>query len=131
MDPSLVKDEPSDVCTNVFFNGELSHSRLIRYGTARSTDGEGRLLQFSGRRVDMFLEVPWVVLPYPDEEQNPDVPIFADRWNRVNELLGQEADKWGRTGKFDSFRTPTGEYLESLLRLPAPDDAERFSYGGG
>jgi hypothetical protein len=46
---------------------------------------------------------------------------FKDRWDQVNQLLLKEADLWGRTGKYDMFRAPVGEYLAELSKKPIPE----------
>jgi len=122
--PSLENREKEDICVNIFYNGELTHSRLFRALTIRSSTLDEKQPSFSGRRVDTSIEVPWVILPLSQEQDRSEAHehlSFEERWNKVNCFLLQEAGKWGTDGKFDTFRTPMGEYLEELAKKPVPE----------
>jgi len=119
---SLCTNQRLDLCVSVFINGDFQNSRVLRMGT-RTEDGQN----FGGRRIDTYLEAPWVVLPMSEiDTPLQDKPHYArssfeDRWGKVNQLLLKEADQWGRTGKYDMFRNPVGEYLAELSKKPVPE----------
>jgi hypothetical protein len=124
---SLYTNNSQDISINIFYNGEFVSSKVIRYHTLGSLTPEERSQHFCGRRIDTCLEVPFVVLPATQDgaftsDQPPEGSEFEDRWNKVNQLLLTEADEWERTGKYDIFRAPVGEYLEELSKKPVPED---------
>jgi hypothetical protein len=120
---SLCTNQRLDLCVSVFINGDFQNSRVLRLGTR----AEEKHQTFGGRRIDTYLEAPWVVLPMSQiDAPFPDKPnytrsSFEDRWGEVNLLLLKEADQWGRTGKYDMFRNPVGEYLAELSKKPVPE----------
>jgi hypothetical protein len=123
---SLYTNNSLDICVNIFYNGEFVHSKVLRSRTATSYTAEEKTKHFCGRRIDNNHEIPWVVLPVMQDDASivsmpPEYSSFEDRWNRVNQLLSKEADEWGRTGKYDMFRAPVGEYLEELSKKPIPE----------
>lgn len=120
---SLIDHKHSDLCVNIFYNGQLTHSRVLGYQTVRPSGADGKQISFSGRRVGCSIEVPFVLLPLSEIHQNSSGNglHFQERWNRTNRLLLKEAEKWGRSGKYGMFRSPVGEYLEELSRLCVPD----------
>lgn len=130
----LVTNKPEDLSVNVFYNGEFVHSKLYRAGTWRGPEAEETHPNISGRRVNTGLEVPFVVLPTRRGEQGSELPADAShaaaRWNEINQNLLVEADQWGREGKFDMFRTPVGEYLEELSKVPMPRNARPINADG-
>ncbi|PBP20129.1 SET domain protein, partial [Diplocarpon rosae] len=57
----------------------------------------------------------------------PMVPAISkaeSRWNEINQSLLSEAEEWGREGVDEIFRTPVGEYLEEVAKLPFPKNAK-------
>jgi hypothetical protein len=123
---SLCTSDQQDLCVNIFYNGQLAHSRVLRQNTACSFTAEEKEQPFAGRRIDTNLEVPWVILPMTEYDtivaSSAQVSSsFEERWNNVNELLLQEAGHWGHAGKFEMFRAPVGEYLEELSKRPMPE----------
>jgi hypothetical protein len=127
---SIYTNNAHDICVNIFYNGEFAYSKVLRSRTASSYTAEEKEKHFCGRRVDTNLEVPWVVLPATqDDASTAGTPrgcsSFEDRWNMVNQLLLTEADEWGRTGKYDMFRAPVGEYLEELSKKPVPESMKK------
>jgi hypothetical protein len=125
--PSLFNNQAQEVCINIFYNGELTHSRVVR---AAMKEDDKHLI-FSGRRVEALLEVPWVVRPNwqsSDGYSKVTTSGFEDRWNRVNQLLFGEADEWRRYGK---HRSPMGEYLEELSKKAIPESVKNLERGAG
>jgi hypothetical protein len=123
---AIYANNPRDLSINIFYNGEFVSSRVIRSSTAGSYTAEEKSQHFCGRRIDTYFEVPFVVLPATkDAVFIADKPLegssFEDRWNEINQLLLAEADEWGRTGKYEMFRAPVGEYLEELSKRPIPE----------
>ncbi len=119
---SLCTNQRLDLCVSIFINGDFQNSRVLRIGT-RTEENQ----TFGGRRIDTYLEAPWVVLPMSGiDDPLPDKPhcarlSFESRWGEVNQLLLKEADQWGRTGKYDMFRNPVGEYLAELSKKQVPE----------
>lgn len=119
---SLCTNLRLDLCVSIFVNGDFQNSRVLRIGT-RTEENQ----TFGGRRIDTYLEAPWVVLPMSEIDASlPDKPhharsSFEGRWGEVNQLLLKEADQWGRTGKYDMFRNPVGEYLAELSKKQVPE----------
>ncbi|KAK6583135.1 hypothetical protein PZA11_004211 [Diplocarpon coronariae] len=54
----------------------------------------------------------------------PAISKAESRWSEINQSLLVEADEWGREGIDDIFRTPVGEYLEEISKLPFPKNAK-------
>jgi hypothetical protein len=109
--------------------GELTHSRILRANTLGSLQGpvgDEKYQYFSGRRIDSFIEVPWLLHPRPARD-GAECLGFDERWNKVNESLLVEAEQWGHYGR---FRSPMGEYLEELSKLPVPHLQENEQFGG-
>jgi hypothetical protein len=129
---ALNKDpgRPQDICINIFYNGELTHSRTVAVEKAIGSHGRTRRVDFSGRRIHYRLEVPWAICQV---EKNAPITnsSFGERWNEVNQMLATEADKWGRAGKTKLFRSPMGEYLEAMSKLPMPEGARKWNERGG
>jgi len=126
---SINTNDDQDICISIFFNGQFTCSRVVRSRTALSFAAERMVQPFGGRRVDSNLEVPWVILPLTQDETSASENLqenssFADRWDKVNQLLLQEADQWGRTGKYGMFRSPVGEYLAELAKRDIPETME-------
>jgi len=119
-----------DICINIFYNGELTHSRIVVYKDALGSRGKDRRVDFSGRRIHRLLEVPWAILHV---EKNAPITdsSFEERWNEVNGMLATEADEWGRAGKTKLFRSPMGEYLEAMSKLPMPEGTRKWNERGG
>jgi hypothetical protein len=119
-----------DICINIFYNGELTHSRIVVYKDALGSRGKDRRVDFSGRQIHRLLEVPWAILQV---EKNAPITdsSFEERWNEVNQMLATEADEWGRAGKTKLFRSPMGEYLEAMSKLPMPEGARKWNERGG
>ncbi|CZS88087.1 uncharacterized protein RCO7_01056 [Rhynchosporium graminicola] len=126
--PSLISNVPEDVCVSVFYNGEFTYSKIFRWSTFSSGQkAECGHPTISGRRIGTTIEIPWVIKPMP---QNVKLSVIEKHlltagatWDKIGQSLLAEADKWGRDGKFDMFRNPVGEYLESLSKLPIPKRA--------
>lgn len=115
--PSINTNIHQDACVNIYFNGELSASRIIRN---RSRPDE-MVLDYSGRRVDRYLEAPWViVLPSRTAKgANGKTGQLTgeQRWDRINQMLREEADEWGYQGK---WRDHMGDYLVELSGQSVP-----------
>jgi hypothetical protein len=127
---SIITNDAQDICVNVFFNGQFASSRVFRSHTAEQKDQF-----FGGRRIDTHLEVPWVILPATNDNTSPlekshESSSFEDRWDKVNQLLLQEAHEWGRAGKYKMFRSPVGEYLAELSKKPVPQNMKNGSTVG-
>ena len=125
--PSVFNNQAQELCINVFYNGEMTHSRVVR----AAVKGDDKYLIFSGRRVDALLEAPWMVRPHSqssDGYRSGMASVFEDRWNKVNQLLLVEAEEWGRYGE---RRSPMGEYLEELSKRPIPESAKDLAGGAG
>ncbi|PBP16059.1 SET domain protein [Diplocarpon rosae] len=60
----------------------------------------------------------------PTAPMVPAISKAESRWNEINQSLLAEADEWGREGIDDIFRTPVGEYLEEVAKLPFPKNAK-------
>jgi hypothetical protein len=122
---ALYTNDFQDICANIFINGDFVHSRVLRSNTARCFTADQKDQAFGGRRIDTYLEIPWVILPMAQKDTPSDQAhassSFKDRWDQVNQLLLKEADLWGRTGKYDMFRAPVGEYLAELSKKPIPE----------
>lgn len=124
---SIITNDAQDICVNVFFNGQFTSSRVFRSHTAEHFTAEQKDQFFGGRRIDTHLEVPWVILPVTNDDTSPsekshESSSFEDRWDKVNQLLLQEAHEWGRAGKYKMFRSPVGEYLAELSKKPVPQN---------
>jgi hypothetical protein len=124
---SIITNDAQDICVNVFFNGQFASSRVFRSHTAELFTTEQKDQFFGGRRIDTNLEVPWVILPVTNDDTSPsekshESSSFEDRWDKVNQLLLQEAHEWGRAGKYKMFRSPVGEYLSELSKKPVPQN---------
>jgi hypothetical protein len=119
-----------DICINIFYNGELTHSRILVHKDALGSHGTDGRVDFSGRRIHRDLEVPWAILQV---EKNAPITdsSFEERWNEVNQMLSTEAEEWGRAGKTKLFRSPMGEYLEAMSKLPMPEGARKWNERGG
>jgi hypothetical protein len=132
---SVITNDAQDICVNIFFNGQFTYSKVILLKNFLSFTAENNDQTFGGRRIDTHLEVPWVILPLVQNdsspsEKAPESSSFGDRWDTVNQLLLQEADEWGRTGKYGMFRSPVGEYLAELSKRPVPQSMKRNIKGG-
>ncbi len=121
---SINDNEPEDICVNIFFNGEFTHSNIYRANTLRRSTADEKRPSFSGRRVASTLEVPWVILP---QIQVSKEQTSAEVWHAVNALLSIEANEWGMETNSTEIRTPMGAYLASLSELEIPNDIK----GGG
>ncbi|CZR53310.1 uncharacterized protein PAC_03188 [Phialocephala subalpina] len=119
-----------DICINIFYNGEFVFSRSYRAETQKATTAAEKSPNFSGRRVEFRKEVPFVVAPLFKSSRRRTPTDIEGQWNRINELLLAEADEWGRTGKYNMFRSPVGEYLEDLSNLAMPEDMTKMREGG-
>lgn len=113
-----------DVSVNIFYNGEFVSSSV--YSHQRVFGQATRKKQFCGRRIDTLSEAPWILLPKIQEGilglgGVAQGSSFEGNWNRVNQLLLEEADEWGRTGKYNMFRAPVGEYLEEISKKSVPE----------
>jgi hypothetical protein len=119
-----------DICITIFYNGELTHSRTVAAENSIGSQSKARRVDFSGRRIQYKLEVPWAICQV---EKNAPITdsSFGERWNEVNQMLATEADKWGRAGKAKLFRSPMGEYLEAMSKLPMPEGARKWNERGG
>lgn len=61
--------------------------------------------------------------PAPKEPPQPLAPITSKakaRWDEINQNILTEAGAWGKEDGSDMHRTPVGEYLEELSKLPFP-----------
>ena len=132
--PSLLTNQRQELCITVYYNGELTQSRLLRANTFGSNLGpvnDEKCQFYSGRRIDSFIEIPWIVRPYPmsiSQEAEIKALGFQERWNRVNKMLMAEADEWGRYGR---LRSPMGEYLEEISKRGVPEGARNLSNESG
>ncbi|KAK0104057.1 hypothetical protein ONS96_005159 [Cadophora gregata f. sp. sojae] len=125
---SIVTKTPEDICISVFYNGEFVYSRVFRWNTFNSGQKtEGGHPSVSGRRVGNTLEVPWILNPMPhgvaNDYESQSMATAEARFAKINQNLLNEADEWGRDGKFDMFRNPLGEYLEALSETSIPKKA--------
>lgn len=132
---SIITNDAQDLCINIFINGDFAQSKIIQSGTAILFTAEEKDQPFGGRRVDKYLEVPWVVLPVVQDstslsEEVHESPTFESRWDKVNQLLLRESDEWGRTGKFNMFRSPVGEFLAELSKRPVPQGMRKCGTKG-
>ena len=129
---SLIGQEKQDICVNIFYNGEFTHSNIYRAQTMRSSTADEKQPSFSGRRIDTTLEIPWVVVPFSNTSKGQTGGTnFSARWNTINDLLSKEAAKWDIEEKTTNGRTPMGTYLENLSKLPVPSSFETANMGGG
>ncbi|KAF8854145.1 hypothetical protein BDZ45DRAFT_728999 [Acephala macrosclerotiorum] len=119
-----------DICVNIFYNGEFVSSRSYRADTQRTSIAADKSPNFSGRRVAVRKEVPFVLSPLFKSVRRLTRTNIEKQWNKINRLLLAEADKWGRTGEYDMFRSPIGEYLEDLSNLSMPEDMTKMRDGG-
>ncbi|KAE9375529.1 hypothetical protein N431DRAFT_463611 [Stipitochalara longipes BDJ] len=132
---SIITNDHQDICVSIFLNGQFTCSRVVRSRTAISFAAERMVQPFGGRRVDTNLEVPWVILPLTQDDTSVSDNVkesssFADRWDKINQLLLQEADQWGWTGKYDIFRTPVGGYLAELSKRGVPESMKNSGTAG-
>ena len=132
---SINTNDDQDICVSIFCNGQFTCSRVVRSRTATSWAASRMAQPFGGRRVDTNLEVPWVVLPLTQDNtyvsnNAQESSSFADRWNNINQLLDEESDQWGRTGKDGMFKAPIGEYLEELSRREVPESMRNIGAVG-
>lgn len=99
----------------------------------RGPVGDEKCQYYSGRRIDSFIEVPWVVQPQSSIEDDSILTKggqslkLDERWKKINQMLLAEADEWGRYGR---FRSPMGEYLEELSKRAAPEFTKSERIGG-
>ncbi|RDW81969.1 hypothetical protein BP6252_03081 [Coleophoma cylindrospora] len=129
--PSLVTNKSYDLCINIYYNGQLSASRILK---AHCHPSE-RDLQYSGRRLQTEVELPWaIVLSQQSSSFSGDAngPLIkhgqtvADRWDQINKLLAEDFNAWK---KHDGCRSPMYEYLEELAKVPIPESLKNA--GGG
>ncbi|KAG9242659.1 hypothetical protein BJ878DRAFT_569129 [Calycina marina] len=123
-----------DLCVSIYFNGELAQCRFIKpekFRTLLRDDGHDESQhQYSGRQIDTYAEVPWIVLPLSVEARIQAKSVASmslkARWNNVNKLLAKEVKLWGNYGRSRSFM---GEYLYQLSKLAMPKNAQQLSVG--
>ncbi|KAH8601691.1 hypothetical protein B0O99DRAFT_198695 [Bisporella sp. PMI_857] len=126
--PSLVSFKPQDICVTIYLNGELTQCRLIRprnNATLIRKDGfDESQHQYSGRRVDTGVELPWAINPVSlpvtvgEETRGTKYASLEERWFAVNSLLSQEIELWENYG---SPPSPMRSYLENLSKLSVPE----------
>ena len=130
--PSLLTNQRQELCVTVYYNGELSQSRILHANTFGSNVGpvnDEECQYYSGRRIDSFMEIPWIVRPHSKNGSSllktGEVKSlgFEERWNKINQMLLAEADEWGRYGR---LRSPMGEYLEELSKRGIPESARNL-----
>jgi len=134
--PSVLTQQRQELCVNVFFNGELTQSRLIKptkFASYGRPVGNEKYLNYTGRRIDSNLEIPWVIKPYFQEgsglaQERESRASFQERWNAVNQLLLIEAAKWG---KYGSNKSVMGEYLTELGGTGVPESLKLLEEGKG
>lgn len=133
---SVLSDKVEEICVNIFYNGELTHSRIQYKASQPVSHREHVSIHFAGHRLDTYSEVPWLVAPQArtsdglsrGNKGKDKACGLEDVWNNVNSLISSEADKWGRYGK---FRTPMSEYLNSLSKIPVPIPTEGLKDANG
>src|SRR3954468_8857058 len=88
------------LCVNIFFNGELAQSRIVKHSCLHGPTDIDKFQIYSGRRVDTHLEVPWVIAIDGCEESTEvtSPSSFEARWDQINQLLAVEANEWGKHG---------------------------------
>lgn len=138
-------DQRQHVKWNVYFNGELACSDFqhSRYFTGRGIAKEpaldnGNVRVVSGKRVDILVERPWVILP-PEQtadgslremkRSNAAMAGAVERWRAIGSALLQCADEEGYNSKEE--RGPLGQYLANLARLEMPEAVVDMQKPGG
>src|SRR5450432_1449131 len=122
-------DSRHDICINIFYNGELASSRVVKFNPSL-TQGCNQRLSFSGRRSEARREIPWMI-----STQIPNIGghvngggekgtamSASQRWDKLSELLLTEADEWG--GLESGSRSPVGNYLELLSKQAMPKELD-------
>ncbi|KAF1988647.1 hypothetical protein K402DRAFT_28529 [Aulographum hederae CBS 113979] len=122
-----------DIKIDVFFNGELSHSRYV---AARVKEEDLKSVIFAGSRVEIMVERAWIICP---KTQNPDgslregkkgtMQTANERWRDFGDALRKEADRYGvdRRGE----RAPLGQYLMALADMKMPKAVDGMQIKGG
>lgn len=116
------------VKVDVFFNGILCSSSLAHVRD-KPTRAEFMRLIFSGTRVDVLSERPWIVLPPKSSTntrilQTHNMVTPQERWKELCDALTKEAadrgiNKWHE-------RPPSADYLMSLATMQMPEDVMRM-----
>ncbi|RDW62624.1 hypothetical protein BP5796_10926 [Coleophoma crateriformis] len=129
--PSIVTKKPYDLCINIYYNGQLSASRILKAHCHPSERDQ----QYSGRRLQTEVELPWAIVlsqqssSFSDDANGPLTKhgqTVADRWDQINKLLAEDSSAWK---KHDGCRSPMYEYLEELAKVPIPESLKNA--GGG
>jgi hypothetical protein len=109
---SNIIDKGNRLCINIFFNGELTHSRIVKQASLAPSYDSERYQHYSGRRIGTYLEVPWVIVPSSSSAATQNgksgCGTLESRWNEINQMLLTEAEEWGHYGR---SRSVMGEYL--------------------
>ncbi|MCJ1409030.1 hypothetical protein MMC19_003107 [Ptychographa xylographoides] len=136
--PQAKKLATLDVKIDIFFNGELCASAYVPERFRGDATVSELTQRFGGRRIERLLECPWIFVPTKqnphsslgDQRQNEEA--YADahqRWTAISETLKVEAEKCGSCQQGEP--SILGDYLDSLSKLPMPQDVGVLQKPGG
>ena len=131
-DRSFIGKTTQDLKIDVFYNGELTHSRYI---AGRDRSNPSKLIEFfSGRRVDRITEHAWTFESHErslakskdarngqqqsETSSTPNAAAGILDWMILCKKMIREADKYAI--RPCGSRCPTADYLESLASMSKP-----------